>query len=1202
MCKGLSILAEFFFLRGYFLLKVLDLNDYDKLYLLMCKWRIIRLFNPLCYAADVTSVEDLEKKVRTNLHDLKRKLPAWSQSEYFKDDLETIEKVIEDSKTVNYEDLPSLLGIKRNNYREDLEDAGVQMIQKKHLSLQRKIALGRPYSGDVYTAQWSQGHNTVDVVLRFDFGPAQRELFIREAKIMTCLSHEYIMKFYGAVILGSYADSVGLAVEFFSKGNLEEFRVPSLFHAWLYASQLSSALKYLESKHLVHTSVAEPFVYISSLEKISLGGFMCCYYEEEIKETKQKGQHGNLLLSTITGHQGHRLDDLSGRGVVALLSHVVLSMFRYLDSHCLSQLVNLFPDRKEHPLVCPSGVSSLLERCQEEDLSKRPTFHDIVQTLAKERPAKFCFTTSNSSTEPCELSYDQGENVWVISQDTSRYHGMWFGQKEKGAAGFFESEKVIRTDDDNQVPHEIRARGIEAQLAYNIALLEGKVKVCRARLLIIGQDRAGKTSLKNSLMGLPFNPNEPSTEGLEVNSSKLEVNVEQLVEWKAVSEEHKDVEQASLQKRCIARLVASQMLEKKETKASQTLPPEEKEMLDEKDVAQEQLNGLHFTANPPASNLTQEPRKVFAQDLVNGSREKPTPKPKIDMPDELTPLVTECLKSPEKIDGNSATETVLDIWDFAGQHLYYATHPIFFCHRAIYLLVHNLEKKPNDLAEPSFKHGDHVVPLKNTSNETNLDMLLSWLVSVHSICRPPVEHDVKELCKSSLRCLPPPVLMVGTHADKVSTQEIKQVESEISKSLKGKTYQEHVLSPFYKVDNRQSSKSREVQQIQAKVQQILSSGLISTADLPVKWFNFEKALKSRTEGGTFFLTLEEIHTVAQEECYIEDNEQLDTMLNYFHDLGLIVRFTDIVVLNTQWLVNLFKKLISTCHFEEQDPVDRKLWEELEETGVLQKELIDKVFEDLEEGRYKSLQQSVLEMMEKYSFVAKFQHQIEPDQQQNISCEGKIVKYFVPAQLRLSDSALQKLVPQEGDPCALIYKFCDGFVPHGLFPQLLSRLIARCPILECTTPPKLYCDAARFILGKRGQYDLVLLCSKHYIKVVLRGYNLNMSSNSLENGKSMACQVRILIDGELRSLSEQWQWLRNVRYKVCVTCSACKSSDVLCKRHQSATCLDQDCLHFLPISSEVVDPSTPFICPEQVGNHSRFTVSNLHLWYCSIEVR
>ena len=75
----------------------------------MSKWRIIRLFNPLCYAGDVTSVEDLERHVKTNLDGLKRKLPVWSQSLSFDEDLRTIKKVIQDSKTVKYEDLPSLL-------------------------------------------------------------------------------------------------------------------------------------------------------------------------------------------------------------------------------------------------------------------------------------------------------------------------------------------------------------------------------------------------------------------------------------------------------------------------------------------------------------------------------------------------------------------------------------------------------------------------------------------------------------------------------------------------------------------------------------------------------------------------------------------------------------------------------------------------------------------------------------------------------------------------------------------------------------------------------------------------------------------------------------------------------------------------------------------------------------------------------------
>ena len=69
------------------------------------------------------------------------------------------------------------------------------------------------------------------------------------------------------------------------------------------------------------------------------------------------------------------------------------------------------------------------------------------------------------------------------------------------------------------VPEEIKAQGKRAQVAYQSALKGGSVNVSRARILLIGQDRAGKTSLKKSLIGLPFNPREKSTEGIEVDPS-----------------------------------------------------------------------------------------------------------------------------------------------------------------------------------------------------------------------------------------------------------------------------------------------------------------------------------------------------------------------------------------------------------------------------------------------------------------------------------------------------------------------------------------------------------------------------------------------------------------------------------------------------------------------------------------------------------
>ena len=52
----------------------------------------------------------------------------------------------------------------------------------------------------------------------------------------------------------------------------------------------------------------------------------------------------------------------------------------------------------------------------------------------------------------------------------------------------------------------------------------------------IGQDRAGKTSLKKSFLGLPFNPEEENTDGIEVDPSKCEVDIDQVKNWKRTDE------------------------------------------------------------------------------------------------------------------------------------------------------------------------------------------------------------------------------------------------------------------------------------------------------------------------------------------------------------------------------------------------------------------------------------------------------------------------------------------------------------------------------------------------------------------------------------------------------------------------------------------------------------------------------------------
>ena len=59
--------------------------------------------------------------------------------------------------------------------------------------------------------------------------------------------------------------------------------------------------------------------------------------------------------------------------------------------------------------------------------------------------------------------------------------------------------------------------------------------------MILGQDRAGKTSLKKSLLGLPFDPQENSTIGVEVDPSRCELEVAQIKNWEPTERKKFDV-------------------------------------------------------------------------------------------------------------------------------------------------------------------------------------------------------------------------------------------------------------------------------------------------------------------------------------------------------------------------------------------------------------------------------------------------------------------------------------------------------------------------------------------------------------------------------------------------------------------------------------------------------------------------------------
>lgn len=147
----------------------------------------------------------------------------------------------------------------------------------------------------------------------------------------------------------------------------------------------------------------------------------------------------------------------------------------------------------------------------------------------------------------------------------------------------------------------------------------------------------------------------------------------------------------------------------------------------------------------------------------------------------------------------------IDLWDFAGQHLYYASHTLFLSLRAIYLLVHNLSKAVNDVSMPCVRKGLYDIVLENPDGETNLENLQSWLATVHNIS---LMREESDSAQEQLRYLRPPVIIVGTHAD-IPAENISSTKLQIRKGIVGKDYVKHVIQPFFSVDNTKGLHEKE---------------------------------------------------------------------------------------------------------------------------------------------------------------------------------------------------------------------------------------------------------------------------------------------------------------------------------------------------------------------------------------------------------
>ena len=66
---------------------------------------------------------------------------------------------------------------------------------------------------------------------------------------------------------------------------------------------------------------------------------------------------------------------------------------------------------------------------------------------------------------------------------------------------------------------------------------------------------------------------------------------------------------------------------------------------------------------------------------------------------------------------------------------------------------------------------------------------------------------------------------------------------------------------------------------------------------------------------TFHINLVQLQSYVKEHCFIEDTDEFDGMISFYHGLGMIIKHRSTVVLKAEWLIDLLNQLITIPHFD-----------------------------------------------------------------------------------------------------------------------------------------------------------------------------------------------------------------------------------------------------------------------------------------------
>ncbi|KAL3892182.1 hypothetical protein ACJMK2_004416 [Sinanodonta woodiana] len=598
--------------------------------------------------------------------------------------------------------------------------------------------------------------------------------------------------------------------------------------------------------------------------------------------------------------------------------------------------------------------------------------------------------------------------------------------------------------------------GESFQKLYRDALSTGNEKDYSIRVMIVGHQGVGKTSLTQRLLGQKVTENETeSTEGIDVHTRCCQID-HATGEWKRNIRR----DELFLNDQRIASIVQKYKgpqdhRDLNVTGAENDTFPAKKRRLSQPDQTAVPLSldtgSGNSVKDPSVSRITNEANNLTETDsavtnmLLDCKGQTGNELDESERGTDTTEIQTFLDRAPSLIIPKRMSSDVT-LLDFAGQSLFYTTHQAFMSWRTIYLLVTDMSLPLTDVVQ----EGEYGIDNSGSKTCSIQDNISYWLNSVHSHVCIPEDHRIRKEVKkprtdesSGMVQAPtvkhPFVILVGTHADRIPKDLLekrkKSYFNDIRNHLKNSPLMLHLVDEDFAISNLGSDLNINV--LKSKIFEIAQKHVCWGTNIPARWIPLEKALMKLKNEGIPVMDYSDVKRINESrQVKLESPEEFDLFLMFEHDIGNIVffpteRLRKNVVLDPEWLIRGVRIWITSDQVTTRHPELSEQWHAFKDTGLLTSTLIEKLWSshfEIHQHR-----EHLLDVMEELNIIAK---PLKLTEEQY---------YWVPCMVSVHAPDDVKKLQQNKDTTktsTLCFRSKTNFIHVGVFHRLLATGLSK----------------------------------------------------------------------------------------------------------------------------------------------------------------